>query len=148
MPIRAAQHAVVDTQAAVDVRLPDGACPHVDEVVPVVPQTAGCEECLRSGDSWVHLRLCLSCGHVGCCDSSPNRHARRHQQATAHPIVRSAEPGESWVYCFPDDAMLAERSPQTAGTESTASSTSVPAAAPASSTSGAPSDSPSGPASR
>jgi CPA2 family monovalent cation:H+ antiporter-2 len=148
LAVRAPQHSVVDTQASVDVRLPEDACPHVGEIVPVVPRTAGCEECLRDGDSWVHLRLCLTCGHVGCCDSSPNRHSRAHHEATAHAIIRSAEPGESWVYCFADDATLTLRSPQTPGVHSTATSTTVPSSAPASSTSASPSDSPTGPASR
>ncbi len=64
---------------------------------------------MRRGDSWVHLRVCLSCGHVGCCDSSPNRHARHHHEEEGHDVVRSAEPGESWVYCFEDERTLAER---------------------------------------
>jgi len=64
----------------------------------------GCEECLASGSRWVHLRLCTSCGHVGCCDSSPNRHATAHFAATDHPVVRSAEPGESWRWCYVDQA--------------------------------------------
>jgi uncharacterized UBP type Zn finger protein len=75
-----------------------------------VPRTSGCEECLERGDAWVHLRLCLTCGHVGCCDSSPNRHARRHHEEDGHHVVRSAEPGESWIYCFADDRQLAARS--------------------------------------
>jgi uncharacterized UBP type Zn finger protein len=62
-----------------------------------------CEECVQLGDAWVHLRLCLVCGQVGCCDSSKNRHARRHYQHTAHPLVRSIEPGERWVWCFADE---------------------------------------------
>ena len=103
------QHAVVDTQNDVDVELDPGACPHVAQVHRVVPLTAGCEECLRTGDSWVHLRLCLSCGHVGCCDSSPNRHARHHHEEAGHHVVRSAEPGESWVFCFADGRELAAR---------------------------------------
>src|SRR5918998_2027878 len=81
--------------------------PHLSAIRPVRPRTPnGCEECLRIGSPWVHLRLCLTCGHVGCCDSSPNRHARGHAGVIGHPIVRSAEPGESWVYCFADDRML------------------------------------------
>ena len=67
-------------------------CSHLDQIKPVKPNSKGCEECLAMGDTWVHLRLCLTCGHVGCCDSSPLRHAR----AVGHPIVRSFEPGESW----------------------------------------------------
>ena len=64
---------------------------------------AVCEDCVRIGSDWVHLRQCLTCGHVGCCDSSPNRHARGHARAADHPIVASAEPGEEWRYCFVDD---------------------------------------------
>jgi uncharacterized UBP type Zn finger protein len=69
----------------------------------VTPSANGCEECLRAGDVWVHLRLCETCGHVGCCDSSKNRHATRHFQQTRHPIIKSFEPGEEWGYCYPDD---------------------------------------------
>ncbi len=107
--VRPAQHAVVDVEHEVDVRLPADACPHTAAVRPVVPQSAGCEECLRTGDTWVHLRLCLTCGHVGCCDSSPNRHARAHSAEHGHHVIRSAEPGESWVHCFADDRRLADR---------------------------------------
>ena len=80
------------------------ACAHVAEIRRVEPTTPdGCEECLQSGSRWVHLRICRSCGHVGCCDSSPNRHARKHFEATGHPIVQSFEPGESWRWCFVDE---------------------------------------------
>jgi uncharacterized UBP type Zn finger protein len=68
--------------------------------------TRGCEECLATGDSWVHLRLCLTCGHVGCCDNSKNRHATKHFHGTKHPIVRSFEPGEQWGWCFVDQLMF------------------------------------------
>ncbi len=79
-------------------------CTHLDQIHDVAPRTPdGCEECLRTGRRWVHLRLCLACGHVGCCDSSPNRHARKHAHDSGHPIVQSFEPGESWRYCFLDD---------------------------------------------
>ncbi len=79
-------------------------CEHVREIRDVEPDsTEGCSECLAAGDTWVHLRMCLSCGHVGCCDSSKNRHARRHFHATHHPIVRSAEPGEDWMWCWVDE---------------------------------------------
>jgi uncharacterized UBP type Zn finger protein len=82
-------------------------CRHIDQIQPVVPRTPdGCEECLKTGSRWVHLRLCMSCGHVGCCDSSPNRHASRHALETAHPIVRSAEPGEDWMWCYADRVLL------------------------------------------
>jgi len=75
---------------------------------PVRPAAHGCVECLAAGDVWVHLRLCLACGHVGCCDDSPNRHATRHAHATGHPVIRSFEPGEDWAYCYPDDAFVEE----------------------------------------
>jgi hypothetical protein len=82
-------------------------CPHLDQIRPVVPRTPqGCEECLRIGSPWVHLRLCLTCGHVGCCDSSPNRHARRHAYGVRHAIARSFEPGESWRWCFFDETYV------------------------------------------
>jgi hypothetical protein len=75
--------------------------PHLAVVRQVVPRTPdGCEECLRIGSDWVHLRLCLTCGHVGCCDSSPMRHARAHAQTANHPIVQSLEPGEYWRWCY------------------------------------------------
>jgi len=78
-------------------------CSHVTTVEAVTARTAGCEECLKSGSSWVHLRLCLTCGHVGCCDSSPNKHATKHFHATSHPIIRSIEPGEDWYWCYVDE---------------------------------------------
>jgi uncharacterized UBP type Zn finger protein len=81
--------------------------PHLSMVRPVVPQTPqGCAECLVTGSPWVHLRLCLTCGHVGCCDSSPNRHARLHAHALGHPIVQSFQPGEDWRWCYVDEAMV------------------------------------------
>jgi uncharacterized UBP type Zn finger protein len=67
-----------------------------------------CPECERTGDSWKALRVCLSCGRVGCCDSSPNRHARRHAEASGHPVIRSLEPGESWMWCFADRRLVAD----------------------------------------
>lgn len=66
----------------------------------------GCEECLKTGDSWVHLRLCLECGHVGCCDSSKNKHATKHFHQTGHPVIKSYEPGEKWEYCYVDELFL------------------------------------------
>jgi len=81
-------------------------CTHADQIQDVQPQTQGCEECLKMGDRWVHLRLCLTCGHVGCCDSSKNKHATKHLQRTKHPIMRSLEPGESWGWCFVDEVEL------------------------------------------
>lgn len=70
---------------------------------PSRPADPGCEECLRTGDTWVHLRQCLTCGHVGCCDSSKNRHATKHHHATGHPLMRSLEPGETWGWCYVDE---------------------------------------------
>ena len=81
-------------------------CTHLDTIRPVTPSAAGCEDCLKIGSRWVHLRLCLSCGHVGCCDSSPNRHASKHAAATSHPLVQSFEPGEDWIWCYVDEVML------------------------------------------
>jgi hypothetical protein len=77
--------------------------PHVAAIRPVRPHTNGCEDCLRLGTPWVHLRLCLTCGHVGCCDSSPMRHARKHAHTVEHPIVQSFEPGENWRWCYVDE---------------------------------------------
>ena len=81
-------------------------CSHLDEIRDVRPRSRGCEECLKTGDTWVHLRLCLSCGHVGCCDSSPNKHARKHFHQSRHPLVQSLEPGENWAWCYVDQVML------------------------------------------
>src|SRR3979409_2409316 len=78
-------------------------CGHLDEVRDVTPSSAGCEDCLRVGGQWVHLRMCMLCGHVGFCDNSPNRHATGHFDTTGHPIVQSYEPGEDWWFCYRDD---------------------------------------------
>ncbi|MBS1795608.1 MAG: UBP-type zinc finger domain-containing protein [Acidobacteria bacterium] len=78
-------------------------CEHLEEIKPVTPSAEGCEDCLKIGGRWVHLRLCETCGHVGCCDSSPNRHATKHYHATRHPIIKSFEKGEDWGYCYVDD---------------------------------------------
>ncbi|HVS85012.1 MAG TPA: UBP-type zinc finger domain-containing protein [Gaiellaceae bacterium] len=80
-------------------------CSHLDRVeVSELPQSvAGCDDCLRSGGKWLHLRICLSCGHVGCCDDSPGRHATAHSHETSHPIIRSLEPGEEWCWCYLDE---------------------------------------------
>jgi uncharacterized UBP type Zn finger protein len=83
-------------------------CNHLDQVKFRDTTKRGCEECLKMGDKWVHLRLCMSCGHVGCCDSSKNKHATRHYHATKHPLIRSIEPGESWVWCYVDEVMAGE----------------------------------------
>src|SRR5256884_1365389 len=79
-------------------------CTHLDQIRKVTPSADGCEDCLKIGATWVHLRLCLTCGHVGCCDSSPNRHATKHFRKIGHPIVQSFEPGEDWRWCYIDEA--------------------------------------------
>jgi hypothetical protein len=81
------------------------ACSHVDsiQVTELPPEVAGCEECLAQGTRWVHLRMCHSCGHIGCCDDSPEKHASAHFRETGHPVIRSAEPGEEWSWCFVDE---------------------------------------------
>jgi len=82
-------------------------CTHLNHVKTNTPNTPkGCEECLATGSRWVHLRLCMECGHVGCCDDSPNKHATKHFHATKHPIVRSLEPGEDWGWCYVDDLFM------------------------------------------
>jgi uncharacterized UBP type Zn finger protein len=85
-------------------------CEHIQKAAArpagVKPSGPGCKECLETGGVWVHLRLCLSCGHVGCCDDSPSRHATKHFHAIKHPVIRSYEPGEPWGYCFVDEAFV------------------------------------------
>jgi hypothetical protein len=78
-------------------------CPHYHLIEDVTPSADGCEECLKTGSWWVHLRLCRTCGHVGCCDQSPNRHATKHFHATAHPIIEGYDPPEGWGWCYVDD---------------------------------------------
>jgi uncharacterized UBP type Zn finger protein len=83
-----------------------GACEHARLMKHPKPRTPdGCEECLALGDEWVHLRLCETCGHVGCCDSSKNKHATKHFQATEHPVVKSMQPGERWMWCYVDETI-------------------------------------------
>ena len=77
-------------------------CEHLREIDEVTPSSNGCEDCLRIGDTWVHLRLCETCGHVGCCDNSKNKHATRHFHDTRHPVIKSFEPGEDWGWCYID----------------------------------------------
>ena len=79
---------------------------HLSQIRRVTPSGDGCQECLELGDDWVHLRLCMVCGHVGCCDDSKNRHATRHYHSTTHPIMKSFEPHEEWGWCYVDRAML------------------------------------------
>ncbi len=91
--------------------MPDTAtCTHIDSVRKaqphVTPGSSGCEECLKHGDEWVHLRMCLMCGHMGCCDSSQGKHATKHFHHTKHPVMQSAEPGENWGWCFIDEVQF------------------------------------------
>lgn len=81
-------------------------CTHLDQIVDVTPTGYGCVECLATGGRWVHLRLCQSCGHVGCCDNSPGKHATKHAHATNHPVIRSFEPRETWYWCYADELMF------------------------------------------
>lgn len=83
-------------------------CTHLDEVeIRELPQdVAGCEDCLRDGSVWLHLRICLTCGHVGCCDDSPSRHAAAHAHTSRHPLIRSLEPGEEWSWCYVDEVAV------------------------------------------
>jgi uncharacterized UBP type Zn finger protein len=83
----------------------DDVCAHIEAISTVKqPRPRECEECVKTGDRWVHLRTCQTCGRTLCCDDSPNRHATKHANATGHPVIASAEPGERWLYCYPDDA--------------------------------------------
>jgi uncharacterized UBP type Zn finger protein len=81
-------------------------CTHLDTILDVDPSGNGCVECLKIGGWWVHLRRCTECGHIGCCDQSPNKHATAHFHEGAHPIIQSFEPGEDWFYCYVDDLMF------------------------------------------
>jgi hypothetical protein len=81
-------------------------CSHTAQIADVKPSGPGCVECLASGGWWMHLRRCTACGHIGCCDSSPSRHARKHAHSARHPVIQSYEPGEDWLYCFVDDVMF------------------------------------------
>ena len=83
-------------------------CTHTSQIKITKTNKRVCEDCVKTGDQWVHLRLCLTCGHVACCDSSKNKHATKHFHATKHPLVRSIEPGESWIWCYVDETMPGE----------------------------------------
>ena len=84
-----------------------GSCPHIDGIGEVkLPEVLECAECVKIGASWVHLRTCQTCGATLCCDSSPNQHATKHAHASDHPVIASAQPGERWLYCYPDDAFV------------------------------------------
>ncbi len=82
------------------------ACTHLGQIRKVTPSADGCEDCLKTGDTWVHLRLCLICGHVGCCDESKNKHATRHFHATRHPVIKSFQPAEDWGWCYFDETFI------------------------------------------
>lgn len=85
----------------------DSACIHLKKAKDIEPNTKkGCEECLKIGDTWFHLRLCLTCGHVGCCDQSKNKHATKHFNKTKHPVIKSFEKGENWKYCYLDEIVV------------------------------------------
>jgi uncharacterized UBP type Zn finger protein len=81
-------------------------CTHLDAIQDVTASADGCEECLKIGAEWVHLRMCLTCGHVGCCDNSRYKHATKHFHRSKHPIMRSIEPGEDWMWCYIDEIMF------------------------------------------
>ena len=87
-------------------RVASAGCNHLDQIRDVAALSSGCEGCLALGDEWVHLRVCLYCGQVGCCDNSKNRHATKHHHETGHAIIQSFEPGEAWMYCYPDDVFM------------------------------------------
>jgi len=78
-------------------------CGHLDEIKITRVTKEVCEDCVKTGSDWLHLRMCLTCGHVGCCDQSPNKHATAHYHETKHPLIRSAEPGENWTWCYVDE---------------------------------------------
>ena len=81
-------------------------CEHFEQLEDITPASSGCQDCLDSGDTWVHLRLCMTCGYVGCCDASKNKHATRHYYTSEHPVTRSFEPGETWMWCYADQILV------------------------------------------
>jgi uncharacterized UBP type Zn finger protein len=83
-------------------------CSHLNQITVTKPSKQVCEDCVKTGDSWVHLRMCLECGHVGCCDSSKNKHATKHFHSSSHPLMRSIEPGERWIWCYVDELVAGE----------------------------------------
>jgi uncharacterized UBP type Zn finger protein len=93
-------------------RLKERPCSHLDLIRVREPAVRVCQDCLDLGDSWPNLRMCLICGYVGCCDTSKNKHMMAHVKESGHPIIRSIEPGEGWIWCYDDDAFLSARSPQ------------------------------------
>jgi uncharacterized UBP type Zn finger protein len=100
-------HIAASIQKAADLgRLDDKGCGHISIIQDVIPSADGCEDCLKIGDDWVHLRLCLTCGHVGCCDNSKNKHATQHHHQTTHPMIVSYEEGENWLWCYLDQVTI------------------------------------------
>lgn len=101
-------NSLIDVEKEIDFKpdVDETVCSHLDQINKVFPSANGCEECLRTGDDWVHLRLCLTCGHVGCCDTSKNKHATKHFHDTTHPLIKSLERGEDWAWCFVDETYL------------------------------------------
>lgn len=85
------------------------ACSHLENMQEVTASAERCDDCLRAGDTWVHLRLCMECGYVGCCEQSKNQHARNHSQGSGHAIIRSIEAGENWMWCYPDETFITAR---------------------------------------
>jgi len=83
-------------------------CKHLDQIKITTTDTDVCEDCIKTGDTWVHLRMCMSCGHVGCCDSSKNKHATKHFRHEHHPVMRSIEAGEDWIWCYVDESIVGE----------------------------------------
>jgi uncharacterized UBP type Zn finger protein len=81
-------------------------CSHLDQIKDLKPKANVCEDCIKLGDTWVHLRICKICGYVGCCDNSKNKHASKHYHLTKHPVIQSIEPGEDWLYCYADDTII------------------------------------------
>jgi uncharacterized UBP type Zn finger protein len=107
VPVASSLPAIVsDAERIMEERIMSVPCTHLDQIRDVTPSANGCEECLKTGDTWVHLRICLICGHVGCCDSSKNKHATKHFHATGHPIIQSYERGEDWLWCYVDEVMM------------------------------------------
>src|SRR5437868_11955006 len=98
------RHAVASGDTTSGIRMSE-LCTHLDQVTleALPPSVAGCEDCLREGGKWLHLRICLTCGHVGCCEDSPSRHATAHFQGSGHALIRSLEPGEEWSWCYVDE---------------------------------------------
>jgi len=100
--------AVQQSAAKLMMETMDSECTHTDQIQDVTPSGDGCEECRKIGDTWLHLRLCMTCGHVACCDSSQNKHATKHFHQANHPIMKSFQPGEDWGWCYIDEVMLDE----------------------------------------